>query len=852
MPTITLPDLSLAQYGLSDRVEQLKQAYFAAVPEICTERARLITQGSQQLGLFGKPRITSLDKAKLYRYVLERRTPIVRHASSVVAGMVPAEIRDRSLFAGSTTSKWKGVPLYPELVALALWPELQTLKTRAANPYYITDDEARILNQEVFPRWLDCSISELGRARARGPRGDSTEFKLLERLVFFLASKPNCISHTIPDFSRALTIGLRGIIADADARRATATDPEARDFYAACSEAMTGIIAYSRRLAAKAHELAETAQDPDEKRELLDLARLHERVPEERADTFREGLTTVWTCWTALHLENANVGLSLGRLDQLLYPLYRTDVDRNRLDLPTAIELLCCLWLKIGDHVPTMPSAGEQLFGGTGSNQAITVGGVNADGKDAVNDLTYVMLRATELMRLRDPNLNARYYPGVNSRAYLRRLCVVNLVTGATPALHNDRAVIAALTSKGDSPAQARDYGVTGCVEPGSNGRFYGHCGAILLNLTSALELTLWNGRHRHTGLDELISEETGDVTTFTCFEQFKQAFTGQVKWLLERAVTLNNLFGRVHQDFYPTPILSTLFEGPMDQGRDLIFGGARLNASGVTIVGFADVTDSLAAIEQVVFEEKAVSFREFLAALAADFVGYEALCTRLRNPDKTPKYGNEHPRADPIARWLAKLLNDECEARENYRGGHYRVGYWTMTSHAGFGLLSASTPNGRRKGQNFTSGITPVSGVTPDLTRALHSVASLPPSLLSNGVALNLKYTPENADRRRMLDNFAASVEGYFAGVPGQPEGGMEIQFNVTSREIFKDAMAHPERHGELLVRVSGYTAYFKDLGRQMQWEIIERTEYDLSTGHAVTFPDGPPAPALTPEVRS
>lgn len=845
MPTITLPDVSLKQHTLTPRVAALKEAYFRALPEICTERAALVTRGSLAAKLFDKKRITPLDKAKLYRTVLEQRKPVVRHGKAVATGMSPFTLADRSLFAGSTTSKFKGVPLYPEFLALALWPELQTITKRKANPYFITDEEVRILNEEVYPYWLDCNINELGRAKATasyhaatGQGGDAPEVKLLEYLVFFITSKPNCISHTIPDFTRALKLGLGGLIAEAEQKGAAAKDGEARDFYAAVAQAMAGIIAYSRKLAAEARRLAAAEQDESEKRELLTLAEIHERVPAQPAASFREALTTVWLCWTAIHLENPNVGLSLGRLDQVLVPLYAKDIAAGTLDVGQAIELLCCLWLKIGDHVPTVPNAGEQLFGGSGSNQAITIGGVDADGKDAVNDLTYVMLRATELMRLRDPNLNARYYPGVNSRDFLRRLCDVNLTTGATPALHNDRAVIAALTAKGETLEQARDYGVIGCVEPGSNGRSYGHTGAILTNLISALELALWNGEHRHTGLGRLISKRTGDVTSFRTFADFKKAFAEQTSWLVDQATSFNNTLGRVHQEVYPTPILSSLFEGPMDKGKDLIFGGAVLNSSGAAIIGFADVIDSLAAIERLVFVEQSLSFADLLAALKADFVGHEALLARLRNPEKTPKYGNEDPQADGIARWLAELLDDLYGQKDNYRGGRYRVGYWTMTNHAGFGRLSKASPNGRRAGENFTSGITPVSGVTPYLTKALHSVASLPSRLLSNGVALNLKYTPENGDRSKMLGNFMASVESYFEAATGKGVGGMEIQFNVTTRDTFRDAVKRPQDYPELLVRVSGYTAYFKDLNPQMQQEIIERTEYNLATGRAVEFP--------------
>jgi len=412
----------------------------------------------------------------------------------------------------------------------------------------------------------------------------------------------------------------------------------------------------------------------------------------------------------------------------------------------------------------------------------------------------------------------------------------VNLETGATPALHNDRAVIKSLTSKGETLEQARDYGIIGCVEPGSNGRFYGHTAAILLNLTSVLELALFNGRHRHTGMEVLISKETGDPRAFTTFAEFTRALEEQIRWIADQSTNLNNFFGKIHQDFYPTPILSSLFEGPMEKGLDLIAGGAVINSSATTIIGLADVADSLSAIEKVVFDEKAVTFAELLEALGRNFEGYEALQARLSNPEKTPKYGNEDARADANVRWLVETLDRVFGEKMNYRGGRYRVGYWTMTNHAGFGRLMQALPNGRKAHENFTSGITPVSGVTPSLAKALHSVARQPASCLASGVALNLKYTPE-PDREKMLDNFAATVEGYFDDAAGERDGGMEIQFNIVDHATLAEAVSHPEKHPELLVRVSGYTAYFKDLNPQMQKEIIDRTEYLLSTGKMVAF---------------
>jgi formate C-acetyltransferase len=841
MPEIM--DTSLSNISLTARVSQLKDAYFRALPEICIERPQLITKFSMKNDIFKKDRISILDKARTYRFVLENRTPVVWHRQAYEKGMRPFSFDDRQLFAGSTTSKFKGVPLYPEFLALTLWPELGIINKRASNPYHITDQEVDTLNFEVFPHWIEHNITELARKscfeenlKTRGVK-EAPELKLLERLVFFLASKPNCISHTIPDFSRAIRLGLRNVINEAKNKQDLATEVSKKEFYAAIAEVLEGIITYSLNLAKAAEELAGKESDPVRKKELLDIAAVHRQVPEFEARNFRQGLTTVWICWTAIHLENPNVGLSLGRLDQVLYDLYRKDMDEGSLTVQDAVELVCCLWLKIGDHVPTVPEAGEQLFGGTGSNQAITVGGVDKDGHDAVNDLTYVMLRATELMRLRDPNLNARYFSGVNSKEYLRRICEVNLTTGATPALHNDKAVIKALMKKGETLEQARDFGVIGCVEPGSNGRSYGHSGAILLNLTSALELALFNGRHRHTGLDLVISKATGDPATFATFDDFRIAFEQQARWLVEQTTTLNNILGEVHQSHYPTPILSALFEGPMDKGKDVIEGGAVINSSGAALIGLADVADSLSAIQKVVFEEKSVSFADLIEALKKGFVGNEALQKRLANPEKTPKYGNEDSTADGNVRYLLELMDRLFGEKANYRGGKYRTGCWSMTNHAGFGRLVGATPNGRRARENFASGFTAVSGVTPYLTKVLNSAAAQPVVCLSNGIALNLKYTPEQGPREEMLKNFTASVEGYFDDLEGKRDGGMEIQFNVTSHDNFVDAVAHPEKYPELLVRVSGYTAYFKDLNPQMQKEIIDRTEYLLSKGAAVPY---------------
>ena len=360
MNAVTIRDLSLGEIGLPKPLEDLRNAYFQAAPEICTERPALITRRSREAGFFARDRITVLDKARLYKWVLEHRRPIVWHTTAhrrTSGGMHEFAIQDSSPFAGSTTSKFKGVLMYPEFLGLSLWPELGTISRRKSNPYYISEEEIKTLNFDVFPHWMNHTIAEL--ARARGSDEDRRRMQFLQRFVFFLASKPNCISHTIPDFSRAVNEGLRALIADARRRGERAGDQYTKDFYTAIAEVLEGIIGYARNLAAAAESMTSRETDPARKTALAEIARIYRRVPEHPAETFREGLTTVWVCWTAAHLENPNAGLSLGRLDQLFYQLYRRDIQANRLTVEKAVELLGYLWLKIGDHVPMVPNDGE-------------------------------------------------------------------------------------------------------------------------------------------------------------------------------------------------------------------------------------------------------------------------------------------------------------------------------------------------------------------------------------------------------------------------------------------------------------------------------------------------------------
>ncbi|MEW6520798.1 MAG: pyruvate formate lyase family protein [Thermodesulfobacteriota bacterium] len=821
---ITLDDISLKDFTLENlpRLQELRRLSFARKPEICIERARYITRYLRDQD--DPDDAPEVRQAKKVNYFLQHKRPV---------------FHDRNLLAGSTTSKALGAPLFPEFFALTLWPELDTVSKRAKNPQQLTAEEARELNLDIFPFWMDNNVLELTRARiVKEKNANAAEsLRLFESLVFFIAAKAGCISHAVPTYAPVLEHGLSGLIGMAAEREAAAlaraSDEGSRmaDFYRAVQIALSGIITYAGHLAAEAARLAGMAADPAVRQELLDMAEVCRRVPAQPAATFREAVNAVWLCQVGIHAENINMAMSPGRLDQLLYPYYKRDVEAGRLDTRGAIELIGCLWLKIADNVTMVPEASEEMFGGAGTVPAITLGGVDADGGDAVNDLTYIMLRVTELLAIRDPNVNARYDYEKNSRQYCRRVSEVILNTRAVPAFFNDRANITALQGQGESLQHARDYAVIGCVELASSGRDYPASSSIMLNLAAPLEMALFQGKRPITG-EEQIGPQTPDPATLSSFEQFWEVFKTQLDWLIEKAIVLNEEMGRVHQQLMPSPLLSAFFEGPLDKGRDLIQGGSLYNSSGATHIAFADVVDSLNAIEQTVFIEKKYSFAELLQMVKSDFAGPAGEKMRLYLKNRTPKYGTENPIARKNAQNVVRHLFDLYQAHTNYRGGPYRPAYWTMTNHAGLGGITGALPHGRKSGELFASGITPVSGAAPELTACLNAVAELGGECVPGCWALNIKYSPEE-DTAQMSERFAQTIEAYFQA------GGQQVQFNIMTYQMLQDAKKHPEKYPELMVRVSGYSAYFKDLNELMKDELITRTMYDLTNGRAVPYPE-------------
>lgn len=815
-----LGDAHLGRFSLDDfpRMQAGLDRHFTTLPELCAERPLLLTRWLRANGFEadaeGRALSPVLRQAQALAYLLREKQPLVGPGA---------------LLAGTTTTKEVGVVLYPDAHGTLIWGELLTLSDRPLNPYRVSDETIAALHGEVFPFWTQRNFREWVRKRHAAPVCQQLD----ERFAVYFCWKTVALSHTIPDFPLLLGKGVGGLRADIETElsQVPAAQTDKRETLAAMVEVLGGLVALGQRLAAEAKRLADQEKEAQRRRELREMAQVCANVADQAPRTLHEALQLMWTTWIALHMENTNAGLSLGRLDVWLQPFFDADMARLRTAqereayLHRAIDLVGCFYLRCADHLPLVPDIGNHLFGGSSSDQAITLGGVGRDGQSAVSDMSYLLLKVTELLKLRDPNVNARFSVGQNDATFLRRLCEVNLVTCATPSIHGDENVMRAIGGLGLEPEDVRDWAATGCVEPTISGRHMGHTGSMMFNMVAALEMALYDGRHPL--LRSQVGPHTGQAANgaFATFEDFYAAYSTQLAFLVDQATAYNHMLGEAHAALRPTPLLSTLIEGPRTSGRDVTAGGARYNTSGVACIGLADVVDSLQTIRTLVFTDKTVGFAELAAALDADFVGHEALHARIVR--KVPKYGSGDQAALDLARRVTALVHGLFAQKRSFRGGPYTTGFWSMSNHVAFGGLTGALPSGRRGAKAFTPGLTPSPMASPNLLDNLRDVAALDPATLDNNVAFNVKYVPSPRDSHaRSVDTMAAYAKTYFE------LGGLQMQLNVVSSAVLRDAMARPEDYRDLLVRISGYNAYFVTLSREMQVELVERAEYGAGIG--------------------
>jgi len=817
----------------------LQRLHFRAVEKSLAETSAQIPRSRRQTLLNNA--LNALYRGRAGRAVSGTLLAYARALEYTLARM-PLQVYDQELVVGNPSSFRVGAPIHPDLGGLLMMPELGTLDTRARNPIRTDPEQLRELREVIFPFWFHRSVLALTPLFSRNP----DLFNTLLQGRDYILTQFSGISHVTPDYPRVLSKGFSGIknsilqkmgetqqeleSAGRDGRPGRPDRGRGRalrrklSFYEAARITTDAAIGYGIRWQRHLETLASREPDPRRRAELAELARIFRRVPARPAESFHEAVQSLVISHVMVHQESFQHGVSFGRLDQILAPYYRKDLEAGVLTPERAVEILGCFLCKAGEMVPLFFDRATEYFSGLSSASGITLGGLGPDGRDAVNDLSYLVLLAYDQVRLRQPNLHVRVSEK-NPRSF-RDLCYDVLKKGdGRPAFFSDRAIVPALERGGIEPRDALDYSVVGCVEWGVPGKSFPAAGAVFVNLAMALHLALHEGRFQ--GAQR--GPRTGPPGRFASVEDLFRAFRTQLSHLVHEAVEGNNAIETTHALHRPTPFLSTLVEGCISSGVEVNRGDARYNSTGCQGVGIAHVVDSLAAVDQVVFREKRCTLPEMVRALDANFAGHEDLRHTLLH--RVPRYGTHRESTDRFAAGVSAAFQEMVLAHQNPRNGPYFPGFWSMTCHQGFGSRTPALPSGRLAGTPLANGVSPGDGgerLGP--TASLASAARLDSSRIANGYALNQKLGPDllrGPEGNRLLDGI---ILGYFE------QGGMQIQFNVVDPALLQEARSRPDKHPDLVVRVSGYSAYFNDLTDEMKDELIRRV-----THHAFGSPCQP-----------
>ena len=830
----------------SARIDKLIDGLFQNMPEIESARGVLVTES----------------------YKATESLPIINRRSAAFAHILknlPIVIRDGELIVGSATVSPRGCQVFPEYSYEWLESEFETLATREADPFVISEKTKDDL-RKAYPYWKGKTCSDLAKSNMhKDAFAAFTVHNIFTPGNYFY----NGIGHINVAYDKVLKIGYRGIIDEAKAALAKLkfTDGDyvqRSNFLHAVIESCEAVIVYANRYAALAKEKAQSENCPVRKAELEKIAQNCARVPEYPATSFHEACQAFWFVQLLLQVESNGHSISPGRFDQYMYPYYKKDMDEGKITLEQAQELIDCVWVKLNDLTKVRDAASAAGFAGYGAFQNLIVGGQDIHGLDATNDLSYMCLEASMHVPLPQPSVSVRVWNGTPEEFLLKAGALTRLGTGL-PAYYNDEIIIPSIMARGVSLEDARDYSIIGCVEPQKGGKTDGWHDAAFFNMCRPMELVFSNGVDK--GVQ--IGPQTGDVTQMQSFEEFFEAYKTQQRYFIALMVNACNAIDMAHATRCPLPFESCMVDDCIGRGKALQEGGAIYNFTGPQGFGIANNTDGLLAIKKLVFEDKSVTMSEYRDALKANFgyglqgaaaeqatseiacelakqgievtaevvrVIYEEVTTanaldaaqkaRFREikrliDETCPKYGNDIYEADMLAREVANSYTKELPQYTNCRGGVYQAGLYPVSANVPLGAQTGATPDGRLAYTPIADGIGPASGRdVKGPTATANSVAKLEQGIASNGTLLNQKFHPSALAGMSGLTKFVALIRSYF------DQKGMHMQFNVVTRETLLDAQAHPEKYKTLVVRVAGYSALFTTLSRSLQDDIINRTQ--------------------------
>ncbi|MBV4418855.1 glycyl radical protein [Clostridium tyrobutyricum] len=790
-------------YGIcSDfwRTVKLNNELLLVKPEMCVERARIVTESYKRSE--GEPMI--IRRAKSIADVLRKMTIFIQKDQMIV---------------GNQASKLRAAPLFPETEALYLEKEIDLFEKREQDRLIVPKNVRKELLEDIVPYWRGKTIQDLAlNAMPEHLR----EMVGLENQIFSVGIHlTGSIGHIIADYEKVLNKGFKGLKEEVLEKLKTLdiTEPgygEKYDFYQAELILCDAMVDWAHRYSEKASTLAQNETDEKWKKQLETIADICSRVPENPPTNFREAIQAFWFGHLVLYIEQNGLAVSVGRFDQYMYPFYKKSIENGEITKDEAQELLECLWIKFTEIMRAYDYEGAKYYAGFSISENMVLGGVDSDGNDVTNELSYMCLKSEADTKLSQPNLSVRIHENTPEKFFMEAVRVSS--TGRSkPQFFNDRIAIPMLVSLGVPIEEARNYSISGCVEavpPHCNGM----TNAAMSNIAKALELALNDGVCRLSG--KQIGPKTGDPREFGSIEDVFEAFKEQVSAYVDDMVSALNIIERTHAKYHPLPYFSLLMDDCVNTALDITAGGARYNYTGPQGVGLGNVANSMAAIKKLVFEDKKFSMKNLIDALDNNFEGQEHFRQILLN--KAPKWGNDDDYVDILGKKVAKIYCVEVSKHKNTRGGVYRPGIYSVSANVPLGLHVAALPDGRKSREVLSDGIAPQHGTdSKGPTAVAKSASKLDHLKIYNGTILNQKFTPKLMETEVGKSALKNLIKSYF------DMGGWHIQFNVVDAKTLRKAQASPEKYRGIIVRVAGYSAFFVELDKAVQDDIIDRAEY-------------------------
>ena len=800
-----------AYFGsLTDRMKAFREEVLDEKPYIDAQRAVLATQVYRENQ--NQPRV--MVRALMLQKILENMS---------------IYIEDKTLIVGNQATKNKNAPIFPEYTMEFVLNELDLFEKRDGDVFYITEETKQQL-RDIAPFW------ENNNLRARGEALLPEEVSVfMETGVFGMEGKLNAgDAHLAVNYEKILAFGLKGYeerVKDLKAKL-DLTDPDSIDkniFYKAVLIVIEAVHQFAQRYSKLAQELADKEKDSKRKAELLEISRICAKVPYEPATSFYEAVQSVWFIQLILQIESNGHSLSYGRFDQYMYPYYIKDIQEKVITKDEALELLTCLWIKtltinkVRSQAHTLSSAGSPMY------QNVTIGGQTPDKKDAVNELSFVVLQSVAQTRLAQPNLTVRYHKNINKAFFDDCIEVMKLGFGM-PALNNDEIIIPSFINWGVKEEDAYNYSAIGCVETAVPGKWGYRCtGMSYINFPRVLLCAMNDGVDLTTG--KRFTKGYGYFKDMKSYEELLSAWDKTVREMTRYSVIVENAIDKASERDVPDVLCSALTDDCIGRGKTIKEGGAVYDFISGLQVGIANMADSLAAIKKLVFEEKKITPIQLWNAILDDFQSDENKKIQAMLIDEVPKYGNDIDYVDNLVVEAYDSYLDEIKKYPNTRyhrgpiGGIRYGGTSSISANVGQGMGTMATPDGRNAYEPLAEGCSPAHNADKNgPTAVFKSVAKLPTEKITGGVLLNQKMTPQMLSTEENKQKLEMLIRAFFNRLHGY-----HVQYNIVSRETLIDAQKYPEKHKDLIVRVAGYSAFFNVLSKKTQDDIIGRTEQCL-----------------------